>query len=260
MDFMDRLKTAMHEMTGVPKTALGEAQPISNTSGVALSIQFQPLMNRYHQKIVQYSHGLERINELVLRTLAFKEPETFTLNPDVDGTPEPEQLIQLDPADPETYRTYCHFPPPLPLDKLIVLNEIQSLLSLGLQSKEGALRELGEEFPASVLQEIRKELIDDAVADGALRLVQTEIDQEIMSMTGQMAPADGTTAGGGATPGAGAAGSAAGAAPEAAPASNLDPETMGNLQLGEAQLRTRLVTEAYGTRAPQRQVPQDYEK
>jgi hypothetical protein len=140
-----------------------------------------------------------------------------------------------------------------------VLNEIQSLLSLGLQSKEGALRELGEEFPNAVLQEIRKELIDDAVADGALRLVQTEIDQEIMSMTGQMAPADGTTGGGGAADGAGAPGSAAGGAapPAGAP---IDPQTAGNIQLGEAEIRNRLVTEAYGTRLPTRQVPQDYEK
>ena len=258
MDFMAQLKKAMHEMTGVPESALGQAMPVSNTSGVALSIMFQPLMNRYHQKIVQYAHGIERVNELILRTLAFKEPETFTLNPDVDVIPKPEQLVQLDPNDPETYRTYCHFPPPLPLDKLIVLNEIQSLLSLGLQSKEGALRDLGEEFPESKLQEIRKELIDDAVADGALRLVQTEIDQEIMSMTGQMAPPDGTTAGGGATPGAGAPGPAAGAMP--APAPVLDPQTAGNLQLGEAELRNRLVTQAYGTRLPQRQVPQDYQK
>jgi hypothetical protein len=258
MDFMAQLKKSMHEMTGVPETALGTAQPISNTSGVALSIQFQPLMNRYHQKIVQYSHGLERVNELILRTLAFKEPETFILNPDTDTPPKPDQVVQLDPNDPDTYRTYCHFPPPLPLDKLIVLNEIQSLLSLGLQSKEGALRDLGEEFPESKLQEIRKELIDDAVADGALRLVQTEIDQEIMSMTGQMAPPDGTTAGGGATPGAAAPGPAAGGAP--APTPTLDPQTMDNLTLGEAELRTRLVTEAYGTKLPTRQVPQDYQK
>jgi hypothetical protein len=261
MDFMDRLKKAMHEMTGVPESALGQAMPVSNTSGVALSIMFQPLMNRYHQKIVQYAHGIERVNELILRTLAFKEPETFTLNLDTETMPKPEQLVQLDPNDPETYRTYCHFPPPLPLDKLIVLNEIQSLLSLGLQSKEGALRDLGEEFPESKLQEIRKELIDDAIADGALRLVQTEVDQEIQVMTGTFAPPDGTTAGGGASAGAGAPGPAAGAAgtPGAAgPA--MDPQTLDNITLGESELRTRLVTEAYGSRLPQRQIPQDYQK
>jgi Phage portal protein, SPP1 Gp6-like len=255
MDFMAQLKKAMHEMTGVPESALGQAMPVSNTSGVALSIMFQPLMNRYHQKIVQYAHGLERVNSLILRTLAFKEPETFTLDPESDVMPKPDQLAQLDPNDPETYRTYVHFPPPLPLDKLIVLNEIQSLLSLGLQSKEGALRDLGEEFPEAKLQEIRKELIDDAVADGALRLIQTEIEQEIMSMTGTMPPQDGTSGGGGGAP---AGGAPQAAAPVAGPA--LDPQTMDNLALGETALRTRLVTEAYGTRLPTRQIPQDYQK
>jgi hypothetical protein len=261
MDFMAQLKKAMHEMVGVPESALGQAMPVSNTSGVALSIMFQPLMNRYHQKIVQYAHGLERVNELALRTLALKEPETFTLNLDVETTPKLEQLVQLDPSDPETYRTYVHFPPPLPLDKLIVLNEVQSLLSLGLQSKEGALRELGEEFPESKLQEIRKELIDDAIADGALRLVQTEVEQEIASMTGQLGMMDGTTAGGGATPGAGAPGPMAGGPGAGGPAGPMiDPQTLDTLALGESELRIRLVTEAYGTKLPSRQIPQDYTK
>jgi hypothetical protein len=40
----------------------------------------------------------------------------------------------------------------------------------------------------------------------------------------------------------------------------LDPAILDNLRLGEQKVRTRLVTEAYGTRLPQRQVPQDYEK
>ena len=33
MEFLAMLKKTMHEMTGVPETALGQAQPISNTSG-----------------------------------------------------------------------------------------------------------------------------------------------------------------------------------------------------------------------------------
>jgi hypothetical protein len=194
MEYMTMLKRAMHEMTGVPETALGQSQPISNTSGVALAIQFQPLMNRYHQKIVQYAYGLERVNELILRNLAVKEPETFTWNPSSSTLPKPDQLLQLDPNDPITYRTYIHFPPPLPLDKLIILNEIQSMLSLGLESKEGALRNLGEEFPAQKIQEIRQELIDDAKADGALKLVQTEIANEIMTLTGMVPGPDGSAA------------------------------------------------------------------
>ncbi len=254
MDFMDRIKRSMHEMTGVPETALGQAQPVSNTSGVALSIQYQPLMNRYHQKIVQYARGLEAVNELVLRTLAVKEPEVLTWDSERDTPPKPEQLIQLDPNDPETYRSFCHFPPPLPLDKLIVLNEVQSLLSLGLQSKEGALRDLGEEFPESKLQEIRQELIDDALAEGALKLIQTEIQNEILSLTGMVAGPDGQ-----ATP---ASPEQTMMAQQASPTQTplLDPGIIETMKSGEQKVRSRLVTEAYGTKLPQRRVPQDYQK
>jgi len=256
MDYMTMLKRAMHEMTGVPETALGQSQPISNTSGVALAIQFQPLMNRYHQKIVQYAYGLERVNELILRNLAVKEPETFTWNPDRDTIPKPDQLLQLDPNDPDTYRTYVHFPPPLPLDKLIILNEIQSMLSLGLESKEGALRALGEEFPSEKIQEIRQELIDDAKADGALKLVQTEIANEIMTLTGMVPGPDGSAAP--LSPEQAAGMAAGGGSPAQTPL--LDGNVVQGLQLGEQDIRSRLVTEAYGTKIPQRRVPEEYEK
>lgn len=254
MDFLAAIKRSMHEMIGVPETALGQAQPISNTSGVALAIQFQPLMNRYHQKIVQYATGLERVNDLILRTLAIKEPETFMWNPDSSTLPKPEQLLQLDPADPETYITYVHFPPPLPLDKLIVLNEVQTMLSLGLESKEGALRTLGEAFPTEKLQEIRQELIDDAKAEGALSLIKAEIENEILTLTGMNAGPDGT-----ATP---ASPDQVMLAQQSSPAQTpiLDPEILTNLQLGEVGLRNRLVTEAYGTKIPQKRVSEEYEK
>lgn len=256
MEYMTMLKRAMHEMTGVPETALGQSQPISNTSGVALAIQFQPLMNRYHQKIVQYAYGLERVNELILRNLAVKEPETFTWNPDRDTIPKPDQLLQLDPNDPDTYRTYVHFPPPLPLDKLIILNEIQSMLSLGLESKEGALRALGEEFPSEKIQEIRQELIDDAKADGALKLVQTEIANEIMTLTGMVPGPDGSAAP--LSPEQAAGMAAGGGSPAQTPL--LDGDVVSGLQMGEQSIRSRLVTEAYGTKIPQRRVPEEYEK
>ena len=256
MEYMTMLKRAMHEMTGVPETALGQSQPISNTSGVALAIQFQPLMNRYHQKIVQYAYGLERVNELILRNLAVKEPETFTWNPASSTIPKPDQLLQLDPNDPITYRTYIHFPPPLPLDKLIILNEIQSMLSLGLESKEGALRNLGEEFPAQKIQEIRQELIDDAKADGALKLVQTEIANEIMTLTGMVPGPDGSAAP--LTPEQAAGMAAGGGSPAQSPL--LEGDVVAGLQMGEQNIRNRLVTDAYGTKIPQRRVPDEYEK
>jgi len=254
MDFLAMLKKSMHEMIGVPETALGQAQPISNTSGVALSIQFQPLMNRYHQKIVQYAHGLERVNELILLNLALKEPDALNWDPNASTIPLKQgQVSKLDVNDPITFRSYVHFPQPLPLDKLIAINEVQSMLSLGLESKEGALRILGEEFPIEKLSEIRQELQDEAMADGALKLIQTQIEQDIMALTGSM-PAQ-TGPGGSSAPGA------PGAEAPAAPTEPvlLDDATIA-AQMGDEKVRTRLVTEAYGTQLPQRRVPDGYQK
>jgi hypothetical protein len=192
MQYMQMLKLSMHELMNIPETALGQSQPISNTSGVALSIQFQPLMNRYSQKVSQYGRGLERINELVILNLVIKEPETLTYNPETDGPLSEGQLTQLDPNDPITYINYAHFPPPLPLDKLVLLNELQQKMSMGLESKEGALRALGEEFPTEKLQEVRNELINDAQAEGSLNLVKAQISKQLMDITGMMVAPDGT--------------------------------------------------------------------
>jgi hypothetical protein len=251
MEYLKIIKTAMHEMVGVPETALGQVQPISNTSGVALSIQYQPLMNRYHQKITQYGEGIQRINELILMTLAFKEPEGFIYRPEVNGPIKKFQMPVLDLNNPVTFESTVHFPPPLPLDKLIVLSEIQQKMNMGLESREGALRQLGEEFPDEKLEEIRSELIADAKADGALKLVQNQIAASIVSLTGMMP--DGTPPPG-AVPGDGT-----GPGPFGQPGviSPLEKDVLQEL----AQTQVDLVTEAYGTKMPQRRTPdQDKEE
>jgi hypothetical protein len=244
LEYLKVVKSAMHEMVGVPETALGQIQPISNTSGVALAIQFQPLMNRYSQKMVQYSEGIRRINELVLLTLAFKEPEAFIYNPDVNGPIKPQQLDALDLSDPLTYESVIHFPPPLPLDKLITLQEIQTKMAMNLESREGALRQLGEEFPDEKLEEIRAELIADAKADGALQLVKQQIQSAITSLTGMMP--DGST-----PPGA-APGDGTGPGPLGQPGvvTPFEEQTL-------AQMQSDLVTKAYGTKLPGRSVSND---
>lgn len=246
LEYLDRLKIAMHEMVGIPATALGEAQPISNTSGVALSIQFQPLMNRWQQKTIVYGQLFESINSLVMRTIALKEPDFLAWDPDNDVAPQEGQLSVLDPNDPITYRSITHFPAPLPLDKLVLLNEIQAKMSLGLESKAGALRTLGEEFPEEKLVEIQNELLQDAKADGALQLLKTMIMKEIQDLTG-LAPTDEGAMP--VDPGVTADGS-----PAVAPTPVLDQAQMAE-QVEEGDLRNYLVTAAYGTKMPQRRNP-----
>ena len=255
MEYLASLKTAMHEMMNVPETALGQVQPISNTSGVALSIQYQPLMNRWSQKTAQYGKGLERINELVILNLVVKEPEVLQYDPTQDGPLKEGQLTKLDPNDPITYRSFAHFPEPLPLDKLILMNELQQKMSLGLESKEGALRALGEEFPEEKLEEIRKEMIEDAKADGALTLIKVQIQKEIMDMTGMMPGPEGSSAtpidpmmmGDGDVLGDGIEGPP-NKESEENPETNANPEE----EQGEASMRETLVQQAYGANIPQR--------
>src|SRR5207342_3569019 len=115
LEYLDRLKQAMHEMTGVPETALGQMQPISNTSGVALAIQYQPMMQRYNLKKLQYGVGLRKINELALRTLFLFEPDKVVYDPNTEGILPEGGVVEIDPADPLVYQVTCDWTPPLPV-------------------------------------------------------------------------------------------------------------------------------------------------
>ena len=250
LQYLEMLKRSMHELVGIPETALGQVQPISNTSGVALSIQFQPLMNRRAQKVAQYGRGLEKVNEYCLRTLALKEPELFAWDPDSDTPLAEGQLDVLDLRDPMSYQSLAQFQPPLPLDKLVVLNEIQQKMQLGLESREGALRTLGEEFPELKLSEIRDELKEDAFQDGSLQLIKATIQKQIMDLTGmnitpdgQAMPMEPMMMGDGDVMGDGISGP--------------NPQMVVNplsLEM-EQEIQTKLVTEAYGSKLAQFRSP-----
>ena len=191
LGYMEMIKTAMHETVGVPMGSLGQAQPISNTSGVALHMQYLPLMLKYQQKKVQYTKLFQQINDLVMRTLAFYEPEVLAFDWNVSPIPpKPDQLPQLDPADPVTYRSTVKWPSPLPLDNLILINELQAKIQLGMESKRGALSEFGEAYPDQKLQEIFDESLEDLKQQGAMQLTTAGINQFIIAATGMAA--DGT--------------------------------------------------------------------
>jgi hypothetical protein len=175
----------MHEMTGVPAQALGQMQPISNTSGTALAVQYQPLMQKYGLKKTQYTRLFKRINELVIMHAAIKEPESMVYNPYVSTVPlRLGQYDQLDPNDPVTYQTTVHWPEPLPVDVLIKINEIQARMSMGLESKRGALRDLGDMFAEQKMAEINDEMMEDMKEQAALNLIQAQASQFIIQATG----------------------------------------------------------------------------
>ena len=251
LQYLEMIKRSMHELMNVPESALGQSQPVSNTSGVALSIQYQPLMNRWTHKVSMYKHGLEKVNELVMLNLVVKEPETLVYNPVTDGPIHEGQLTELDPNDPLTYITYAKFPQPLPLDKIVLLNEMSQKIAMGLESKEGALRALGEAFPEEKLVEIREELINDAKAEGALNLIKAEVSKQLMDLTGMIVGPDGSATpvdpvlAGGDVLGDGEMG------PQPAGV-DADPAVAEAIIVGEAQIKQTLLEDAYGDQTPPR--------
>ena len=237
LEYIMHIKRTMHEITGVPETALGQTQPVSNTSGVALAIQYQPMMNRYSMKKAHFTRGLQRVNELIIRTAAVFQPQMLMYDPAVSDYPEKDNAIELDPTDPLTYVTTIHWPDPLPTDVLITLNEVQTKLALGLESKRGALKLLGEEFPNEKMSEVFEEQMEDAVDQGALEMLMTQIQQAIYAVTGLLPPEGAEPMGG--------AGSAEG--------EQVLPGTA--VSGADASLLDKLIQRAYGARFAQRRVP-----
>lgn len=240
--YLEFVKRSMHEMIGVPESALGQMQPISNTSGVALSIQYQPTMNRYNMKKQQYTRFFQKINELVILTLAQKEPNSMMFNPGESAMPDQQDLLVLDPSDPTIYETSVHWPPPLPVDMLVKLNEELMKIQLGVQSKRGLLDEIGEEFPHEKLQEIFQEQLDDARMEAALQMFNASAMAATFAVTGvdmndtnlgqaKPAPKDGVASPGAAQP----------------PPPKMTPEIQN--------MASSLVTLAYGTKLAQTRNP-----
>ncbi len=257
LTYLELLKQGMHEMTGVPEGALGRAQPISNTSGVALQITYMPAMNHHRVKAMQYGMGCERINEMVMLYITVKEPHNLQYNQGQESDLKAGQAFILNPNDPITYRTETDFPPPLPTDVLIKLNEIQGRMGLGLESKRGALRELGEMFPDEKMAEIFDELKEDTLEQGALDLLRAEVMQTIAAATGMLMEEPGKGApvesaggegvsspeGGGGQPGR----------PPAPDGGNTLPGPM--VPMGAENIFSNLVTLAHGTKLAQRRNP-----
>lgn len=149
LDYIDRLKQHIHESSGVPEEVLGKVQSVSNTSGSAMHLQYQPLLDRIQAMQIEYGKGLRQINKLILR---FYEA--------VGALELPEDIS---PA--LKYKTSIQWGDALPRDRSIDLADISTEIGLMIESKRGALRRLGIENPEAKLKEIKEESIEQAEMD-----------------------------------------------------------------------------------------------
>ena len=163
LNYLGILKTAMFEIGKIPENALGAKKSVSNTSGVALHIENQPLMETTRMKWSTYGKGIQEINSLVLQLAELLDLDDFPT----------EEFKKLKPRI--RYASTVEFKDPLPKDELIQMQLIAQKIALNLQTRLDALKELGEHNAKEKLEEIKKELEEwnDLLMEAGMAMAQT---------------------------------------------------------------------------------------
>lgn len=131
MGYLDMIKIGMFELSHMPEDAFGKKMNISNTSGVALHIKNQPLMEITRTKWATYGEGLAEVNKLILMFARMIEHPLLDIR----------AFDSL--AAHVRFWTGVEFPNPLPKDELIQMQLIAQKVSLMLMSRTEAMAELG---------------------------------------------------------------------------------------------------------------------
>ena len=139
--YLQELKHSMCEISGVPETMLGGAQAISNTSGVALHYMCGPLVDKNNRKKLATEDGLERLNKLIILISVL---DGYITKPN-------------DIANRDFFHTEVTLPDNLPKDDLIILQQLQQEVTMGIESKRGAMKRMGKENIEEKLREISEE-------------------------------------------------------------------------------------------------------
>jgi hypothetical protein len=122
-EYLGDLKDTLFQLGSMPKVAFGGDVPISNTSGVALAIQFAPILEHMKKKRLTYTSGLQRINYQILRVKEILGEYR------ANGSPLP-------------YYSGVKWPDPLPRDKQLRLNELMVMQQMKLLGRVQILKEL----------------------------------------------------------------------------------------------------------------------
>lgn len=148
VNFLTTLKTTMFELSDVPEATLGKQQAVSNTSGVALQIQYQPLTEDRDSKILVYGRAIRQVTKMAMKIYAFHKLGDITYF---------DKLKTTTMRDP--YKTKVIFKDTLPKDKMVLLQIIQQkfgMTGMPLTTPRLALIEMGDDNPDKTLEEINK--------------------------------------------------------------------------------------------------------
>lgn len=143
-NYVNDLKGTMHEVGGIPIGALGSDTAISNTSGVALQITYQPLIDKVNQKKSLTSACLKNINKFIIK-IGLKEG---LIKGDLSKWKKGDTYAK------DIYQNEIIYEDTLPKDELVELQTIQLEMKLGLENREGGMKRLGRKDITRRLTEI----------------------------------------------------------------------------------------------------------
>lgn len=171
MDFLDRIKTAMHELADIPEGVLGKIQAISGTSAAALKMTYQPLYQKAHLKSITYGEGIKEVNDIIMRYYSA-----------MDGTAMLNEMEQgLLDAIPEgfadIYECAAEFSYGFPIDRLAILQELQMEFQLSIVSIDEAMKRLGKNNIIELKEAIKNDAQFKAELEAIAMQVQVEAGQ-----------------------------------------------------------------------------------
>jgi hypothetical protein len=162
---------------------------------------------------------------------------------------EEGQVPILDMRDHAIYRVDLEWPPPLPVDSLIKLSEIEKKMMLNLESRRGAMRDMGEQFPDEKLEELFLETKEDLVHAAAIDIIKSKIQAFIMEAFGVIPEGGGQPVPPEPAPAGGTGGAASAPAPKPTPPPGLG--SISDLVSGmDSGLISEIVTQATLPRVP----------
>ena len=148
LEFFNMIREALFEITQTPEAVLAGAGEISNTTGVALAMQYLPLVQKRKIKILTYGYGLRLLNRLAI-IITDKEDDAFHK--------------KLKPLKGNVYRNDVLFPPALPRDEAIELDNSLKRLEGGISSRREEMKRLygwDDKKIDTLLEQIKKERLE----------------------------------------------------------------------------------------------------
>lgn len=169
MEYLDRIKKAMHEIGGVPEIAL--TSNINNReTGASVSMRYMPMLEARQVKVQTYGAGIRLINRLIMKITALADNDFGRLFDRLNSK--------------NKYRNEVVFPSPLPRDESIELDRSMKRLDAGLSSKRFEMQRMGlsqreiEKIKEDIEHE-REELAELEFSIGQKFMDDASIDEEI---------------------------------------------------------------------------------